>query len=141
MAKQHQQNKLARNQKGDTLLEQNLAIDDSLLPNAAELEKLKEVEPKIIDWILERTEIEQNARIEFNENRMRLADYDLRHIHGFNMTALIFGFLIFLSVLALSAIFIYNGLNVQGTIFGGTAIIGGAVFFIKAATSSNNKEK
>lgn len=141
MARHQQQNKLARNQKGDTLLEQNLAIDDSLLPNAVELEKLKEVDPRIIDWILERTEIEQNARIDFNNNRIKLADYDLKHTHAFNITALIFGFIIFITVLSIAGLFIYNGLNVEGTLFGGTAIVAGAIFFIKASTASKNKVK
>jgi uncharacterized membrane protein len=136
MAKQQQQNKLAKNGKGELMVEQNLAYDDSLLPNAAELEKLKEVDTKIIDWILSRTEIEQDARIKYNQDRMTLTDYDLRKIHRFNITSLIFGFIIFIVVLALAGFFIFKGLNIEGTLFGGTAIIGGAIFFIKAAAAS-----
>lgn len=139
MAKQQHQNKVAKNKQGELLLEQNLAIDDSLLPNASELEKLKEVDPQIISWILERTEIEQNARIEFNQERVKLAKFDLKKTHVFNITALIFGFIIFIAVLALSAFFIINNLFVEGTLFGGTAIIGGALFFIKAAIASKQK--
>lgn len=141
MAKQQYQNKVAKNTKGESMLEQNALIDDNLLPNAIELEKLKEVDPKIIDWILERTEIEQNARIQFNNDRVRLAEYDLIKTHSFNKTSLWFGFLIFIAVLGLSGFLIYNDLNVAGTIFGGTAIIGGAVFFIKAAIASKKQGK
>lgn len=140
MGRQQQQNRLAKKGNGELMVEQNLAIDDNLLPSAAELEKLKEVDPKIIDWVLTRTEIEQNARIKFNQDRMALAKKDLNCIHIFNFTALTFGFLIFVILLALSDYFIYKGLDVQGTIFGGTAIIGGALFFIKVS-SSEKKEK
>lgn len=134
MGKQQQQNRLAQNKKGELLVEQNVAIDDNLLPNAIELEKLKEVDPKIIDWILVRTEVEQSARIEFNQNRMKLANRDLTCIHIFNFMGLSFGLIIFLVVLALSAYFLYKGLDVQGTIFGGTAIIGGVIVFVRAAS-------
>jgi uncharacterized membrane protein len=120
------------------MVEQNVAYDDNLLPSAAELEKLKEVDPKIIDWILNRTEIEQNARIDFNSKRLELSGYDLKKIHRFNITSLIFGFIVFLAVLALSAYLISMGLSVEGTLFGGGAIIAGAIFFIKAATTNKN---
>ena len=38
------------------MLEQNVAIDDNLLPSAIELEKLKEVDPSIIQWIMNRAD-------------------------------------------------------------------------------------
>lgn len=140
MGKQSHQNRLAKSRTGEIMVEQNSAIDDSLLPGADELAKLKEVDPTIITWIMKRTEEEQNARIDFNKNRMKLAEYDLKRTHNFNFRALSYSFLIFLVVLALSAYFIYMGLNVQGTIFGGTAIITGVVLFVRA-TMTNIKHK
>lgn len=139
MARHQQQNRVARTNRGDSMLEQNISIDDSLLPNAAELEKLKDVDPTIIEWILRRTEIEQDARIRFNDNRVRLADFDLHKIHSFNKTALWFGFLSFLAILTLSGFLIYKGLHIEGTIFGGTAIFGCVMFFIKASIASKTK--
>jgi uncharacterized membrane protein len=138
MAKQSQQNKLAKNSRNELMVEQNLTIDDSLLPSATELEKLKEVDPNIIQWILNRAEIEQTARIELNKEHMKLNGYNIRKVHRFNFTALFFGFILFLSVLTLSAFFIINGMEIQGSIFGGSAIIAGIVFFIKAA--ANNRK-
>jgi hypothetical protein len=43
MVKQSQQNRLATNNRNELMVEQNLTIDDSLLPSTAELGKLKEV--------------------------------------------------------------------------------------------------
>jgi uncharacterized membrane protein len=130
---------MAKNNRGELMLEQNLAIDDSLLPSAIELEHLKEVDPKIIDWILQRTEIEQNARIEFNKKQVELAAYNLKKTHRFNFTALFYAFILFLAVLSLSAFLIINKLNIEGTLFGGTAIITGIIFFIKATKSPTKK--
>jgi hypothetical protein len=67
---------------------------------------------------------------------MKISDYNVRKVHRFNFTALPFGFVLFLSVLVLSAFFIINGMEVQGSIFGGSAIIAGIVFFIKAMTNN-----
>ena len=55
-----------KNQRGEHVVEHNVAIDDSLLPNAYELEKLKEIDTNIIPWILERAEQEQN----YNRNNI-----------------------------------------------------------------------
>ena len=139
MAKQQRQNKLAKNRNGEVWLEENTAIDDNLLPSAVELEKLKEVDPTIIDWILKRTEIEQDARITFNNDRVRITEYDLKKFHRFNFTALVLAFLLFVIVLGISAIFVYFNLPVQGTIFGGTAITVAIVYFLRVISRSNKK--
>jgi len=138
MAKQQQQNRLAQNYRGDVMLEQQVAIDDSLLPSANELEKLKKIDPTIIQWIMKRTEIEQDARIEFNKNQNDFVKYNLRKAHDFNLIAIIFSFLLFVFILGLSALFIIKELPVTGTIFGGTAIITAIAFFIKATTKSKS---
>lgn len=67
MAKQSHQNRLAKARNGEIMVEQNMAYDDSLLPNAEELQKLQEIDGAIVPWIMQRTEVEQNARIEFNK--------------------------------------------------------------------------
>jgi len=138
MAKQQRQNRLAKNIKGEIMLEQQDSIDDSLLPSAVELEKLKEIDPSIIQWIKERAEIEQNARIEFNKKQTDISEYHIHKTHNFNSTALVFSFILFLVILGLSAFFVIKELPVTGTIFGGTAIITAIIFFLKATTKSKN---
>ncbi len=140
MAKQSHQNRLAKARNGEIMVEQNMAYDDSLLPNAEELQKLQEIDGAIVPWIMQRTEVEQNARIEFNKDRIRLSEYDLKRTHGFNFTALTYGFCIFVAVMVLSAFLVYKDLPIQGTIFGGTAIIGGAVFFVKASSQKKTQK-
>ncbi len=76
MAKVQHNNKLARNQRGDAIVEQNVSIDDSLLPSAVELEKLKEIDPSIVPWIMARAEQEQNARHAWNRAKSEIMSSD-----------------------------------------------------------------
>jgi uncharacterized membrane protein len=140
MVKQSQQNRLAKNNKNELMVEQNLTIDDSLIPTASELEKLKEIDPNIITWILSRAEIEQNARLDFNKESLNINRDNVKKVHRFNFTALIFGFVLFILILSVSTFFVIKGMEVEGTIFGGSAILAGVIFFIKAA-NQNHKNR
>lgn len=132
MAKQHHQNRLSNKETGLTL-EQNTAIDDNLLPPAEELSKIKDVDANFLPWIRERTAIEQDARIKFNDNRIELAGYDLKKTHRFNISALLFGFLVFLLGITFSAFLIYNNLATEGTIFGGSIMLAAVIAFVRVA--------
>lgn len=126
-----QNNKLAKNLQGDSIVEQNVSIDDNLLPNSLELEKLKEIDPSIVPWIMARAEQEQNARHAWNKTQGEIMRYDVKNIHRFNFIAIILAFVLFIAIIGASVFFIVKGLDVQGTIFGGTAIITGVIFFLQ----------
>lgn len=119
----HHDNKLA--------VEQTSIYDDSLLPPADELAKLKELDPDIINWVKKRTEIEQDARIKFNENKVKLMDKNMKQIFIQNIVCVFTAFIIILSGIACSFYFIYKGLNVEGTIFGGSTLVIAAALFIR----------
>lgn len=140
MAKLQHSNKLAKNQRGDSIVEQNVSIDDSLLPNAAELERLKDIDPSIVTWIMARAEQEQNARHAWNRAQSEIMTSDVKKIHRFNFTAIILAFILFLTIVGASVFFIVKGLNVQGTIFGSTAIITGVVFFLQVIHRNRDKK-
>lgn len=97
----HHDNKLA--------VEQTSIYDDSLLPPADELAKLKELDPDIINWVKKRTEIEQDARIKFNENKVKLMDKNMKQIFIQNIVCVFTAFIIILSGIACSFYFIYKG--------------------------------
>lgn len=71
MSKSQQQTRGVSRRDG-VAIEQNTIVDDSLLPSAEELEKLKQIDPSIIEWIMRRTEKEQDARIKFKAVSKRL---------------------------------------------------------------------
>lgn len=134
MAKKAEQNKLC--DKTGLTVEHNTLIDDNLLPSADELAKLNNVSDKIIPWIMERTEMEQNARIKFNEDRVKIARGDISHNHWYNFTALIMAFIIVLVSLGFSFYLIIIGKETIGTIFASGTVALIVSYFLKA----KNKE-
>ncbi len=134
MAKKAEQNRV-KNEQGLTL-EHNAVYDDSLLPSADELAKLNSISSDIVPWIMERTEKEQNARIKFNEDRMRLMEKDIKNTYNYNIVALIMAFLITIAFLIFSFYLVINGKGVEGTIFAGATVVMIVAYFIKA----KNKE-
>jgi len=76
MAKQQHQIREAANQN-QYAVERHITIDDNLLPCADELAKFNEIKPAIVDWLMQRAEKEQDARIKFNFESLTLAKHSL----------------------------------------------------------------
>jgi uncharacterized membrane protein len=121
--------KVNRNTKGlsvpsrGSAYEHSESYDDSLLPEAVELERLKLLDPNIIEWIKQRTEKEQDARIDFNAKRISIVEDVSRRDYQIDVISLIFAFLIIISSMAFSTYLIMAGQNIVGTIFAGATII------------------
>ena len=139
MAKLQRHDRLAKNHRGDAVMEQNLSIDDYFLPSASELEKLKEIDGEIITWIMARAEHEQSARIQWNHKQNEFIEFDLKKTHRFNFTALIFTFLLFVVIICAAMLCIVKGLNVEGTILGGVSIVTGIISFLSVAIRKGKK--
>lgn len=137
MSRKAEQNRVVHKEDG-LAVEQTSIYDDSLLPPAEELAKLKELDPNAIEWIKERTEIEQDARIQFNKDKIRLMDKDMSHIFIQNIVCIAVAFFIILSAMGISAYFICRGLKIEGTIFGGSSLVIAAMIFIR--WSKNSKD-
>jgi uncharacterized membrane protein len=117
MAKQQQNTRVIANRQQGAI-EQQTIVDDSLLPSAEELSKLKEIDPSIIAWILKRSEKEQETRLNFNNERIKLAHRET----NITIISLWLAFILAVTVLALGGLFIYLGKEVAGTIFGGVGV-------------------
>ena len=126
MTKRQQQTRGIARRDG-VAIEQNTIVDDNLLPSAEELEKLKQVDPSIVEWIMRRTEKEQDTRLRFNTENMQLAHKDI----GITHTALWLAFILAIATLSLAALFIYLGKEVAGTIFGGVGVLVVVQSFLK----------
>jgi uncharacterized membrane protein len=142
MAKIAQQNKISKDSRGISIEHQNIE-DDSLLPPAEELVRLNKVSPEIITWIMKCTEKEQDARIKFNEDRMRVTESDFKHVHQYNFTALILAFLIVVLFLGSSFYLIINGFETIGSIFAGSTLALIVFYFLRVPkfhSDDNNKK-
>ena len=126
--------------KDDALaVEQTAIYDDSLLPSADELEKLKQVDPDILGWLKTRTEIEQDARIKFNHDRISILSKNMNHVFIQNVICIFSAFFIILLSILCSAYFVYKGLSVEGTVFGGSTIILSGIIFLRWSKSKHKQ--
>ncbi len=119
---------------------QQMVIESSMLPSAEELSRLKEVEPKLIDLIISATEKEQEARLKFNNDQVKLANKDLNGVVIPNILSPIFAFIIIVLGMFFAAYLIHEGSKTEGTIFGGAMIIGAAALFMKRNKKKTNNK-
>lgn len=134
MGKKAEQNRISSGQDG-VMLEHRAIYDDSLLPSAEELAKLKDIDPDIVSWIKKRTEIEQDARIDFNKERLKLASKDTGLSASVTITALILATVIILAIFTLSFILVFNGYEIAGTILGSVDLAALILAFSKIKSS------
>ena len=118
MSRRAQQTRSVAN-RNSVAIEQQTIVDDNLLPQAEELEKLKQIDPSFIPWIMQRAEKEQETRMHFNTEKIRLAHRNM----GITQTSLWLAFALAMTILALGGLFIYLGKEVAGTIFGGVGTL------------------
>lgn len=134
------QHKRAQMHSGNAVVEQRMEVDDSMLPAAEELAKLKEVKPELVDWVMARAEKEQEARIDFNKNRVKLAKKELGNTFCINILSLIFAFLIIIGGMVVTLWTLKEGMTIAGTIFAGTTLVGAAALFTRIPRNRNQKE-
>lgn len=115
-------------------------FDDTLLPDAEELKKLKQLDPKIIDWIKARAEAEQAFRQKNFLEKIKLVSRNERGNRYINYASLFFSFLLLGGGLFLSYFLIKEDHEVLGTVFtGGILVTIGSLYLSKV--KSNNNEK
>ena len=132
MVKKAEQNKLQGH--NGVVLEQTSIYDDSLLPPSEELSKLKEVDANIIQWLMDRATKEQDARIKFNEDKLILTERRVKSAHVRSMTGMILLFIIILVGFGLTALFLYMGIDVGATIFGGCSFVSLIIAVVRIKT-------
>lgn len=137
MGRQAKQKKISQDEKG-VALEENSVYDDSLLPASDELARLKEISPDIVPWIMTRTEMEQDARLDFNKRRISLAEKDLNHAHRYSILALFMAFFIVAAFMVFSFFLILNDKDVLGTVFAGGTIVIIVWYFLNTKKRKKN---
>lgn len=136
MGKKAEQNRISSGQDG-VMLEHRAVYDDSLLPSADELGKLKEIDPDIIPWIKKRTEIEQEARVDFNKKRLKLASKETDWSAAITIIALVLATIIILTIFCLSFLLVSKGYEIAGTILGSVDLAALILAFAKIKSSKH----
>ena len=144
MAKHHIQKRQSNvvSHKGQGVsFEQQESIDDSLLPDAEELAKLKELDGDVINWVKERTAKEQDARLDFNNRKMTLVEKGQRMAFTVDIIAIGAAFIITMSGMAFSYLLIQANQIVTGSVFAGATILFAANSFLNFRKKNQNNVK
>lgn len=143
MAKQTRSNKQIRvqSQQGSGFQHENTEVfDDNLLPDAAEITALSQIDPNIITWLKERAEKEQDFRHEIFKRRTEILESDVVGTQKLNMRGMTYAFVIIMSGMAFSAFLIYLGHLLTGSIFSGLTILYAAALFYKRKTQDKESD-
>lgn len=139
MAKQQRKAQLTKtdNHQGQTIEE---TFDDNLLPDASEIEKLKELDPNIVDWLKARAEKEQDFRHNAYNERLKIVSKSEFGIRTVNYLGIIFSFFILLAGMFVSYNLIVNDYQIVGSIFTGIMLISVIAIFMSKVKSNNNEK-
>lgn len=140
MSKHSRQIKAAGN-RDLTRVEHTEIFDDNLLPDALEIEKLKCLDPDILNWLKERAEKEQDFRHSTFTKRIELTDNHNRRDHNTARYGLLIYFLLVIGCIGASYLLIMDGKNTQGTIFGSAAVVLGLAVLLSRKPAQPNAPK
>lgn len=122
MSKATRQIKAAKVQ-GVARVEHTETFDDHLLPDAVEIEKLHQMDPKILEWLKDRAEQEQKFRHNAYESRIALHDKHNKREHDTTRWGLLIYLILVLVCVTGAFILVREGKNLAGSLFGGTGVI------------------
>lgn len=88
-------------------MEQTVMIDDNLLPSPQELAAYKEVNPDIVEFLMEASKKEQEYRHGINRRKIEVLDRNEKHETRINITGMVLAFLVIVLLIALSAYALY----------------------------------
>ncbi len=126
MSKQQRQIRQTNIQRAGAVgnhIEQTDVYEDNLLPDAAEIEKLHQIDPTIMEWLKTRAEKEQEFRHTFSKDRLLIVRKNEGNYRACNIIGLISAFLLFVAAMAFSYALIIHGYPTRGSIFGGATIL------------------
>lgn len=100
--------------------------------SANELERLRKLDPEIIQWVKRRVEIEQEERFTAVHRRLDILEGRLKYEFLLDRLAMYLAFLVIACGLTLASIFVVMRQQITGTLFAGVTIFAAAgVFFHK----------
>ncbi len=140
MTKQKREIKAASD-RNVTRVEHTESFDDNLLPDACEIEKLKALDPTIMDWLKERAAKEQDFRHSALSEKGRLIDNHNRRDHNTTRMALGIYFFLVAGCMGFSYLLVSAGKNLSGSLFGGTAVILGLAVLVSRKRSNQVPSK
>ena len=126
---------------GDLLhAEESTIQDNSLLPAAAELERLVVIDENVLEWYKEYVVREQLSRHKHNDERMSEYRTQGKRTFVFNILSLLIAFAIVAGGGTASVFLALKGLSIEGSILGGVTLVAAAGVFLRKNKNTSEKE-
>lgn len=133
MAKQSYSIKGTNISNGDAVgnhIEQTVSVDDNILPAPQELAEYKNIDPKIVDFLIKLSEREQLHRHKQDEKKLKILSYNEHKVGNMNWWGMFFAFFAIVATMGLAAYALYLDRAWFAGIFGLAGIASIASVFI-----------
>jgi uncharacterized membrane protein len=108
----------------------SIAQVDSPLPDGEELAKLRDVDPKLIEWLMQNASKEQDFRHNSHNEQLAEAARDGKSNRWLNACGMVCAFVLFMSGMTLGAYMLHLGHENKGMAFAGTTLLAAAALFL-----------
>lgn len=120
-------------------LERIYTVDDNSLPSPSELLAYKQIDPRIVDYLITSSEKEQNHRHQIDKDKMLILKKESRRGFTINWWGMCFAFLAIVVMTGLIGYALYLDKPWFAGILGGGALLSIASIFVKTNDTGNKK--
>ncbi|MDE7086539.1 MAG: DUF2335 domain-containing protein [Prevotella sp.] len=141
MAKQQinqKETQVATSQGQAKQIEQTLTVDDNTLPSPQDLAAYKDIDPKIVEHLLELTKKEQEHRHYIDNQKMKIIRRTESRTERMNFWGMTFAFLCMVLFIGLTAFALYLDNPWFAGFFGLTSLISIISIFINAGKNTDS---
>lgn len=139
MAKKNHKQSIAR-QGNNQVIHTTYEEDDNMMPSPDLLMHYHELDPSFIEWFKSRSDLEQKARIKFNDDRIKLAQSTNTKLFTIDLCSIFVSAIIIIAGLLLSYLIIQAGHILTGSILGGGTLVTYAIRLLNFRKNKNNSE-
>ena len=123
-------------------LEQIYTVDDNCLPSPQELAAYKQIDPRIVDYLIDASIKEQNHRHKMDEKKLKIVGKADGRVGRMNWWGMFFAFMCLIAFLALTAYALYLDKPWFAGFFGVASIASIISIFVnKDNTDANPRKK
>lgn len=120
-------------------IEQTFTVDDNSLPSAQELRAYKEIDPRIVDFLIDASVKEQDHRHEIDRRKMKVIEASENRNNWINGLGMFYAFLSILTLGGLTAFALYLDRPWFAGFMGFTTFVSVASIFINSGNRKRNR--
>lgn len=122
-------------------LEQTFTVDDNCLPSPGELQAYKNIDPRIVDYLIDASVKEQTHRHAMDKQKLQIIKKTEERIGRMNWWGMFFAFLCILVFSTVTGYALYLDKPWFAGIMGGAVLISIVSIFVKGNSEENSAKK